>query len=222
MKSAIHTFEDKCTGCNKCIFFCPVSDANVSYVKDGTSKTKVDPEKCIMCGKCVEVCDHNAREYEDDTLEFINGLRNGVNISIIAAPAFKTNFPEYKKILGYLKALGMKEAYDVSLGADITTWAYLKAIKEKHLNSVIAQPCPAIVSYVQKYDHTLLEKLAPVHSPMMCTAIYLKKYLNNNDKLCFLSPCIAKLAEINDPNTNGVISYNVTFKKLFDYLADLL
>lgn len=36
----------------------------------------------------------------------------------------------------------------------------------------------------------------PVQSPMMCTAIYMKKYLNITDKLAFISPCIAKKNEI--------------------------
>lgn len=218
MKSVMHTSEELCTGCNKCIYSCPVVGANVSYTVDGQSKTHVDTEKCIMCGKCLEVCDHGARHYSDDTERFFNDLKNGQSISIIAAPAFKTNFPNYKNIFGYLKSAGTKEMYDVSLGADITTWAYLKALKGGNIDSIIAQPCPAIVNYIQKYKHNIIENLAPIHSPMMCTAIYLKKYLDVKDKLCFLSPCVAKYSEINDENTNGYISYNVTYKKLIDYL----
>lgn len=218
MESVIQTIEANCSGCNKCIYSCPVTDANISYITEGGSKTRVNPEKCIMCGKCIEVCDHNARSYSDDTEEFINALKSGQSISVISAPAFKTNFPNYKKILGYLKSLGIKEIYDVSLGADITTWAYLRAIKEKSLDSVIAQPCTAIVNYIQKYRHDLIPHLAPIHSPMMCTAIYLRKYLNASEKLCFLSPCIAKKSEINDKNTYGYISYNVTFNHLINYI----
>lgn len=33
-----------------------------------------------------------------------------------------------------------------------------------------------------------------------------------------LSPCIAKSYEIHDKNTNDYINYNVTFKKLMQYL----
>ena len=218
MKTVIHTTEDSCTGCNKCIYSCPVVDANISYMVNGESKTKVDDEKCIMCGKCLEVCDHDARYYIDDTERFFEDLKNGQKISIIAAPAFKTNFPNFKNILGYLKSSGAKEMVDVSVGADITTWAYLKAVTDNKLDSVIAQPCPAIVNYIQKYKHNILQNLAPIHSPMMCTAVYMKKYLNVNDKLCFLSPCIAKISEINDANTNGTITYNVTYKKLLEYI----
>jgi len=64
----------------------------------------------------------------------------------------------------------------------------------------------------------LIEKLAPVQSPMLCTAIYMKKYVGIIDDIAFLSPCISKADEINDSNTGHYIKYNVTFKKLLQYL----
>lgn len=218
MNSVIVTDESKCMGCNKCIHACPVFSANVSVVKEGVSKTHVDPNKCIMCGKCLDVCGHNARDYRDDTERFMKDLLSGKKINIIAAPAVKTNFDEYGKLAGYLCAKGNAEVYDVSLGADITTWAYLKVLKTKRLDSIISQPCPAIVNYIQKYRLDLIPKLAPIHSPMMCTAIYMRKYGKVEGPICFLSPCIAKISEISDPNTHGLVEYNVTFRKLFEYL----
>ncbi len=210
--------EANCVGCNKCISNCPISDANVSYTVEGKSKTKTNPEKCIRCGACISACDHQARDFIDDTEAFFSDLKQGKKISIIAAPAMKVNFEDYKKLLGYLKKVGVNAVFDVSFGADLTTWAYLRAIKENNLSSVIAQPCPAIVNYVQKYRPELIGHLAPVHSPMLCTAIYMKKYENISDELAFLSPCIGKYDEINDKNTNGYVRYNVTFTKLKDYL----
>lgn len=218
MFSVIATDESKCKGCNKCILECPVENANVSSLKDGISITHVDESKCIMCGRCLEVCSHNARNYRDDTERFFKDLSAGIEIKIIAAPALKTNFPDYKKLADYLSSKGKAEIYDVSLGADITTWAYLKALRLKGLDSIISQPCPAIVNYIQKYRQELIPKLAPIHSPMMCTAIYLRKYKKVDSAICFLSPCVSKISEINDPNTKGLVQYNVTFKKLAEYL----
>lgn len=218
MQNVIIVNEENCVGCNKCIRNCLVSDANISYVVDGQSKVRVDSEKCILCGKCIEVCDHEGRDFRDDTERFFDDLGKGKKISIIAAPAVRVNFGNYKKLFGYLKSRGAGVIYDVSFGADITTWAYLKAIREKNLSSVIAQPCPAIVSYIEKYKSELVRNLAPIHSPMMCTAVYLKDYANVREDIAFLSPCIGKINEINDPNTRGYIQYNLTYKKLKDYL----
>ena len=214
----IVTYQEKCVGCNKCILGCPIDFCNIAYLSNGENKVRINEKKCINCGHCLAVCDHNARDYYDDTEEFFSALKSGVRISVVSAPAVRVNFKDYKKLFGYLKSLGVNIIYDVSFGADITTWAYLKAVKERNIKSLVAQPCPPIVSYAQKYHKDLMENLAPIHSPMTCTAVYLKKYKQITDKIAFLSPCIGKINEINDTNTEKLIHYNVTFKKLNDYM----
>ena len=74
------------------------------------------------------------------------------------------------------------------------------------------------MGYIERYLPELLPKLMPVQSPMMCAAIYVKKYLKVTDRLAFISPCIAKKNEIDDPNNHGVVSYNLTFSRLAEYL----
>ncbi|HHU76167.1 MAG TPA: 4Fe-4S binding protein, partial [Firmicutes bacterium] len=114
MKSLLFTIEENCIGCNKCIFYCPVEDANVSFINEkGENKIRVNDSKCIMCGKCLDVCDHHARDFRDDTERFFADLEEGAVISIIAAPAVKTNFTDYKRLFGYLHATGVKHFYDV-------------------------------------------------------------------------------------------------------------
>lgn len=214
----IYLDEQKCVGCNKCLSNCPVTGANIAYLIDGNNKIKVNFEKCIHCGECIKVCNHDARCYKDDTQRFFEDLSKGKKLSVIAAPSLMVNFHEYKKLFGYLKELGVNFVYDVSLGADITIWAYLRTMQKNNLDTIIAQPCPSIVNYIEKYQPELIEKLSPVQSPMICTAIYMKKYANIDDDIAFLSPCIAKADEINDGNTYGYVKYNVTFKKLTEYL----
>lgn len=214
----IYLTEENCVGCNRCIRECPVIGANVAYVANGKNKVRLNSEKCIHCGECIKVCNHDARNFNDDTEEFFNDLTSGKKISLVVAPSIRVNIDNYKKLFGYFKAKGINFIYDVSFGADITVWAYLKAIKDKKLKSVIAQPCPSIVNYIEKYEPDLIKHLAPIQSPMMCTAIYMKKYKNITDEIAFLSPCISKSDEIHDKNTYGMIKYNVTFKRIIRYL----
>lgn len=211
------TTNDNCVVCNKCIRTCPSLLANAST----ESKIIVNEDMCIQCGACLDTCEHGARDYTDDTAEFLEALNRGDKISLIVAPAFVANYPKtYKKIFGFLKKKGVRNIYSVSYGADITTWAYLKYITENNFVGGISQPCPVIVNYIEKFVPELIPKLVPIHSPMMCTAIWLRKYLKVTDKLAFISPCIGKKTEITDPNTNGLVSYNVTFNKLAE-IADL-
>lgn len=216
-KEVLLTNIERCVGCNKCIAKCLVN-ANIAFQKDGENKVKVDPFKCIHCGACIEVCDHKAREFTDDTEAFFHDLKQGVPISVIVAPSIQFNFPHYKRFYGYLKSLHVKLIYDVAFGANIATWAYLKIMEEQNLTSVIAQSCPVIVNYIQKYRPNLIGKLVPIQSPMICTGIYLKKYKKIQEKIAFISPCIGKIDEIKEKQTNKIVHYNVTYEKIEKYL----
>lgn len=209
---------DQCSGCNKCVRACPVLISNIAT---DPGRVTVDSGHCIACGACFDACTHGARDYYDDTDTFFADLAAGKSISVIIAPAFLANYPrEYRRVLGLLKQKGVKHIYSVSFGADITTWGYLKYITEHQFFGGISQPCPAVVTYVEKYIPELIPRLVPIHSPMMCMAVYAKKYLHNNDKLAFISPCIAKKLEITDPNCGDYVSYNVTFQKLMAYIGN--
>lgn len=213
---------ESCTGCNRCISVCSVLGANYSLMEDGKNVIHVDGEACVECGACMDVCHHKARGYRDDTEAFLTALKKGENISILIAPAFIANYPkDYRRVLGYLKSLGVNRMISVSFGADITTWGYLNYITKHNFKGGISQPCPAIVNYIEKYIPELTEKLVPVHSPMMCAAIYVKKYMKVTDKLAFISPCIAKKAEITRQENKDYISYNVTFTHLMEVLKKI-
>lgn len=219
MTGRVFTIEEKCTGCNKCIAACPVDCANQVYrAYDGSRKILVDSEYCIACGACLNVCDHQARDYSDDTERFFRDLAAGEEIHVVAAPAAQLHFAQLFQLFGWLRSLGAKKFYDVSLGADMATWAYLRARQELSLPTVIAQPCPAIVNYCERYATDLLPYLAPIQSPLICLAIYLREKEGLRGKIAFLSPCIAKAEEIEDPNTKHLVHYNVTFAKLRQWM----
>lgn len=212
---------DQCIGCNKCISACSCTGANISVIENGKNRIEVDHKKCIACGACFDVCEHAARDFEDDTQQFFADLKKGDKISILLAPAFAANYPtQYESVLGGLKQAGVNHIISVSFGADITTWGYLNYVAQHNFRGGISQPCPAVVGYVERYLPTLIPRLFPVHSPMMCSAIYVKKYMKITDKLAFISPCIAKKQEIDDPNTGGYVSYNVTFDHLMKYVKE--
>lgn len=210
-----------CIGCNKCISGCHAPGANVVVKEKDSNKytIAVNPNNCILCGGCLTDCLHDARTYKDDTDSFFEALKNGEHISILVAPSLLSDYEEqYNNILGYLKDLGVRHIYNTSFGADIMVWVYINLIQSHGLKSAISQFCPIIVNYCEKYNPELLPSLMPVQSPMMCTAIYARDYLNITDKLAYISPCIASKYEMDDVNTYGKVSYNVTFERLMDHL----
>ena len=214
---------DRCIGCNKCIRACSCIGACVSTEPDeyGNSRIVVDGSLCVGCGACFDICEHNARDFIDDTDRFFEDLKKGEKISLLVAPSFPANYPDtHTKVFGKLKELGVNRIISVSFGADITTWGYINYIQKHGFTGGISQPCPAVVGYIERYIPELIPKLFPVQSPLMCAAIYARQELGITDKFAFISPCIAKKLEIDDPNNHGYVSYNVTFAHLMDYVEE--
>lgn len=207
----IHVIEDKCIGCNACIRTCPVPNAN-NY--DG-KVVRVNPDECIQCGECVKSCGHGARYYDDDIETFMELIKTK-KVSLIVAPAIKTALDgRWRHILKWLKDMGVHEVYDGSFGADICTYMHIKYMERHPDAKIISQPCAAIVNYAEKHKPELIPYLSPVQSPLLCCAVYARKYLKNNDVLAALTPCIAKGDEFRN---TGLISYNITFKSIDEYI----
>ncbi len=216
--SIIQVDKIRCVGCNACVRACPVGDANVAKMDDeGNLRIRIDDEKCIKCGACIQACSHDARTFEDDIEAFMKDLKSGGEIAVIAAPSVKVAFDgNWRHALQWLRNQGIKKIYDVSFGADICTWAHLRYLKKHSSEKLISQPCAAVVNYVLRHRPELISHLSPIHSPMLCLAVYMRKVLNFKGRIAALSPCIAKIDEFRE---TGLVDYNVTMdhlKKYFD------
>ncbi|MBR3282234.1 MAG: 4Fe-4S binding protein [Ruminococcus sp.] len=205
---------EKCVGCNACVRSCPAPEANTTrQLDDGRFITSINNDKCIACGECVKVCNHGARDFIDDTEECMARVIRE-KIVILASPAIKTILPtKWKGVLDWFRKQGCT-IYDVSLGADICTWAHIRTMEQGKLGNIISQPCPAVVNYIEIYQPKLLKSLSPIQSPVSCLATYVKKYLRRTNPIAVISPCIAGKSEYNE---TGLIEYNVTIKKLMEY-----
>jgi signal transduction histidine kinase/CheY-like chemotaxis protein/NAD-dependent dihydropyrimidine dehydrogenase PreA subunit len=216
MKKIVGSNQDRCVGCNRCTRACPIETANVTYQDEFFNiKVKVDNTQCIACGACIAVCKHDARFYLDDLDRFFADLAAGLPVSLMAAPSLKTNFPHWKRLLGFFRSLGVGRIYDVSLGADICIWAHLRYLERYKPKSLITQPCPVIVSYCEIHRPALLPYLSPIRSPMGCAAVFIREYQGVRGPIAALSPCIGKTNEF---EAAGLIDYNITFAKLQEYL----
>lgn len=206
--------EEKCVGCHQCISVCPVKLCNNGV----DNHVSADEDLCIGCGECLDACTHNARSFIDDFEKAMNALKKGEQIVAVVAPAIAAVFPEqYLNFNGWLKSIGVKAIFDVSFGAELTVKSYLDHVKNNKPKAVIAQPCPAIVSYIQIYQPELIKYLAPADSPMMHTLKMIKEYYPDfkNHKTIIISPCVAKRREFDEV---GIGDFNVTMKRIKEYL----
>jgi iron only hydrogenase large subunit-like protein/uncharacterized protein YoxC len=210
----IHIDEEKCINCYACITDCPVK----LCMDASGDKININHDLCIGCGNCISVCTHKARTLIDDTPRFFNDLKEGTKMIAIVAPAVASVFSDdFLKLNGWLKSLGVEAFFDVSFGAELTVISYLDYIKANNPRTVIAQPCPAIVTFIEIYHPELIPYLAPADSPMLHTIRLVNEYFPKykNHKTVVISPCIAKRREFDE---TGIGNYNVTMLALKERL----
>lgn len=214
LSKIINVDPDKCENCHACISVCPSKFCN-----DGSGDhVKINDDLCIGCGQCLHACTWGARTIVDDTERFFNDLRSGISMVTVVAPAVAANFPTtYLNLNGWLKQLGVSANFDVSFGAELTIKSYLEHVRVNNPKTVIAQPCPAIVSYIELHRPELLQYLAPADSPMLHTVKMIKEYYPEyrGHKVAVISPCIAKKREFEE---TGYGDYNVTMTNLKEYI----
>jgi len=215
LPSVVGVNVDNCVNCHSCISACPVKFCN-----DGSQDfVGVNANMCIACGKCIAACTHEARYYIDDFEAMLESLKKGEKIVAIVAPSVAASFPdEYLNLNGWLKSIGIEAIFDVSFGAELTSRSYKDFIEKEKPEIVIAQPCPALVTYIQLYQPELLPHLAPVDSPVLHTIKMIKRFYPKyaDHQIAFISPCNAKKREF---ALTGYGEYNVAYKSIAKHLS---
>ncbi len=216
LKPVISVDEEKCVNCHNCIAVCPVK-----FCIDGSGeKVSIRHELCIGCGSCIKGCTHHARSGKDDTAEFFAALSRKEPMVAIVAPAIATRLGDsFLRLNGWLKQNGIKAVFDVAYGAELTVKSYMQHIHTNKPRLVIAQPCPAIVNYIQIYQSSLAKYLAPADSPMLHTIKMLQNFRPDlkNCKIAVISPCVAKKREFDE---TGLGDFNVTIETFLKALSD--
>ncbi|MDR2897621.1 MAG: 4Fe-4S binding protein, partial [Spirochaetaceae bacterium] len=214
LRPIIEVIEEKCVNCHRCIMACPAKMCN-----DGAgSYVKLNSNLCIGCGECISACSHGARRGIDDFKLFMADLAAGAQIVAVVAPAAAASFEgKYLELNGLLKSLGVRAVFDASFGAELTVKSYLEYQKKANPPSIIAQPCPTLVSFIEIYRPELIPLLAPADSPIVHTMKMIRKYYREYEgcKIAAITPCYSKKREF---DAVGIGDYNVTFNSLEDYL----
>jgi two-component system NtrC family sensor kinase len=202
----VYTIKDRCRVCYTCVRECPVK-----AIKIVNGQAEIMPERCIACGNCTQVCSQGAKAFNDSTDRVIEMLDSGVDVFALIAPSFIAEFNEsgdYRKFVGMLRKLGFSKVFEVAFGADLVAAEYRKILNKKGVKGVISSDCPAIVSFIEKYQPELIDNLAQVVSPMIAMARYLKQKYKQKFCMVFIGPCIAKKAETDE------LDEQITFTEL--------
>jgi two-component system NtrC family sensor kinase len=217
MPSIIQTIGDRCKRCYHCVRNCP---AKAIKVVEG--QATVVEERCIACGNCYRVCAQEAKRIESGIETTRELLAGGGEVVAAVAPSFPAAFNTVRpgQFIGGLRQMGFTRVVEVAFGADLVAREYRKLIAHKNGRPMLTSPCPALVSYVEKFAPELVPNLAPVVSPMIALGRALKQHHWLEAHIVFIGPCTAKKNEIRDPDVAGVIDVVLTFAGLREMLEE--
>ena len=193
----VYTIKELCRTCYTCVRECPAKAIRIAG-----GQAEVITDRCIACGNCTKVCSQGAKVFLNTIDRVIKLLQDEENVAAIVAPSFPAEFLEFKDyrlFVGMIRALGFKYVCEVSFGADIVADRYRQLISENR-EFYITSDCPSIVNYVRFYHPDLVDKLAPIVSPMVAMGRVVRKKYGEDIKIVFIGPCVAKKAESNEIN----------------------
>lgn len=207
----------KCKHCYKCIRNCEVKAV---MIRD--ERAEIMPDKCILCGKCMQVCPQSAKTLISD-LELVKGyIRDGIPTVISLAPSYM-GLLKYKtvgQVNGALQKLGFSDVRETSEGAAVVTAEYSKLLEAGEMENIITTCCPSVNDLIEIYYPQLIPFMAPVVSPMIAHGKILKKELGPEVKVVFLGPCIAKKKEAGDIRHDGCVDAVLNFNDISRWLVE--
>ena len=207
----------KCKHCYKCVRNCEVK---AIMIKD--ERAEIMPDKCILCGKCMQVCPQSAKTLVSDLNTVKGYIANHIPTVVSIAPSYM-GLLKYKtigQINAALRKLGFADVREPSEGAAMVTAEYARLLEEGEMETIITTCCPSVNDLIEIYYPQLVPYMAPVVSPMIAHGKMLKEELGPNVKVVFLGPCIAKKKEAGDVRHDSCIDAVLNFNDINRWLNE--
>lgn len=196
---AIRVKPGLCKNCYACIRACEVK---ATSIKQG--QASLLEEDCLSCGACLAVCPQHAREIRDDTSTINNLLKGATPVWASLAPSAALGPYSFAVWEERLRDIGFAGVSLTSWGAVPVSAAYTAAAKKN--GWVLTTACPAAVRLVCRFFPKLTQHLAPVASPMVTHAAWLKQ--TYKARVVFIGPCPAKKREAaQNTQVDGVLTF---------------
>ncbi|MBQ1809718.1 MAG: 4Fe-4S binding protein, partial [Erysipelotrichaceae bacterium] len=210
----IRLVEFSCHNCMRCVRACPTNA--MTYTN---SAPQILAEECILCGNCYKACPHDAKSILSEMDRVLEWLKEGKEVILSVAPSFTAVWPQFSSLAKILKGRGFSGIDETAKGAKLVSTAFANLIREGRMDNIITTCCPAVNSLIEKEYGDLVGYMAPVVSPLIAHGRLLKKD-KPDAKVVFLSPCIAKIKEIEDARFTGAVDAVISMEELYRWIEN--
>lgn len=208
MNQYFHSVEldaELCCGCTNCLKRCPTEAIRIR-----NGKAHILSERCIDCGECIRICPHHAKRARSNSIDEIKPYKVKVAIPAPALFGQFNNLNDIDIVLTGLRAMGFDMIYEVSRAAELVSEATRQLIRENALKKpIISSACPAVVRLIKIRFPELCDNVMPLLAPMEVAAKMARREViamtglpDEEIGVFFITPCPAKVTEINNPTNS--------------------
>ncbi|HHW03859.1 MAG TPA: 4Fe-4S binding protein [Thermoanaerobacterales bacterium] len=187
---------------------------------DERGKPAVDIDRCLSCGLCIIACPEGAITDKAEIAQTINLIKKHKRVYAVLAPAFAGQFgrkTSEEQLKTALLMLGFYDVLEVALGADMITVKeaeeFLRRMDRGDKFMITSCCCPPFVRMAKGYRPKIAGLVSDSVSPMVAIARFIKAE-DENAKVVFIGPCIAKKTEAKLPELKDAVDCVLTFEEL--------
>lgn len=200
----------RCVECMACVRVCPVEAVRV---QEGT--VQIVEETCIECGLCEPACQHDAIDATGDIDLGRRFLNEGSAALMLATEAFVHFHPTTpEQLINACYAAGFRDVYLSTLGDELVAREYLRLWQRSDGQTMIRSTSPVVVEFVQGEHPELLPYLAPIVTPAVAQARYLRSLHGGMLRIVYCG--------VTSPGTTDEVQDAIDAALTFDELEQLL
>lgn len=193
-----------------CVRVCPVEAIAVTG-----SEVRIDPDTCIECGLCVPACYHDAIDVVGDIQPCMDSIDAGRALLILPNEISVYFFPATpEQILNACFAAGFQSVYFEAIGDELIAAEYLRLWNAGGYRSWLRSTSPVVVNYCRTRAPELLPFLAPVVTPAVALARYIRTVERPETDIIYVG--------FGAPGTNGTrneVDICISFEELENLLS---
>ncbi len=195
---------EACVACLACARVCPT---NAIAVAPDATWVRVLDEACIRCGLCVPECPHDAIQVAGEVGNAVAIAAEGLGALILGTECAAHFYPATpEQVVNACYASGFRVVSRGVIGDELVAAEYLRLWRTETWGTMLRSSDPVVVETIRREYPELIPYLAPVATPAVAEARYLRSIHQGDLKIVY--------AGVTPPVGSEDINASITFAEL--------